>query len=78
MEGKEIMNLTEEEKKAFKDYNERYLTDPLGGIYEAFIDSYYNPEDYPKFKEAGYSFVKRLQHDMQFPKCSVMPVQQPL
>ena len=41
MEGKEIMNLTEEEKKAFKDYNERYLTDPLGGIYEAFIDSYY-------------------------------------
>ena len=54
------MNLTEEEKKAFKDYNERYLTDPLGGIYEAFIDSYYNPEDYPKFKEAGYSFVKRL------------------
>ena len=54
------MDLTEEEKRAFKKYNERYLTDPLGGVSEAFIDSYYDPEQYPDFKEAGYSFAKRL------------------
>lgn len=58
--AKQIIELTEKEKEAYKTYSEKYIEDPLSSIEEGLVSSYYYTEDYKKFEEAVYGYAKRL------------------
>lgn len=58
--AKQIIELTEKEKEAYKTYSERYIEDPLSSIEEGLVSSYYYAEDYKKFEKAVYEYAKRL------------------
>lgn len=55
-----MIELTEKEKKAFKDVRESFIEDPLSGITDGLIQSYYDADAYKEFKEASYRLAKRI------------------
>ena len=54
------MELNEKEKKAFKEYNEKFIEEPLYAIEEGLIVSHCDPNEYREFKEASYEYAKRI------------------
>lgn len=60
MENKNILELTEKEKEAYKTFSKKWIENPLGSVEEGLVQSYYGVEDYKEFKEAVYGYTKRL------------------
>jgi len=55
-----VIELTEKEKKAFKDVRESFIEEPLSGIEDGLIQSYYDADIYKEFKEVAYRLAKRI------------------
>lgn len=55
-----MINLTKKEKQAFKNVSEKFADEPLSGIEDGLIQSYYDTDTYMEFKEIAYELAKRL------------------
>lgn len=55
-----MISLTEKEKQAFKNVSEEFADEPLSGIEDGLIQSYYDADTYMEFKEVAYGLAKRL------------------
>ncbi len=55
-----MIELTEEEKKVFKKFGESFIEEPLSGIADGLILSYYDADTEKEFKEVAYGLAKRL------------------
>ncbi len=55
-----MIKLTEKEKQAFKNVRESFVEEPLSGIDDGLIQSYYDADAYTEFKEVAYGLAKKL------------------
>lgn len=55
-----MLELTEKEKEIFEKINERFVENPLEGIEDGLVASYYSTKENKELKDAAYEYAKRL------------------
>ena len=55
-----MLELTKKEKEIFKKQRKSFAKEPLKGIEEGLVQSYYDAEAYKEYEEVSYECAKRL------------------